>query len=451
MGTGRRRLEIPANARGVAWHVLMRVERDRAFSDLALHTTLAALQLPRRERALATELCYGSLRLRGRLDSALAQVLDRPLEQVDLPVRNLLRLGAYQVLFLERVPPEVAVSESVELAKQIGAGSAAGFVNAVLRQLSRRREGLVFPDRDEDPLGYLVKWGSLPEWLAERWLDQLGSVEAAAMAEASTRPPPRSVRVLASADLDKLARQLKGRACRFAPRGLTRLGVDPVRQGGFRRGEFIVQDEAAQLVPLLLGAMPGDSVVDCCAAPGAKSVQLAEIVGPGGEVIALDSNRSRLRLIHANAERLGVRNLRILARDVTEGFDLSGKQRFPGILVDAPCSGLGVLRRNPDARWRVSRDDIPRSAERQLRILASASRYVGDGGALVYSVCTVTPEETTGVIFRFLAEHKDFRIDDPRPVLPEPAAELIDDSGALVTWPHRHDCDAFWAVRLVRQ
>ncbi len=214
MAAGRRRLEIPANARGVAWHVLMRVERDRAFSDLALHSALSALELPRRERALATELCYGSLRLRGRLDSALAQVLDRPLEQVDLPVRNLLRLGAYQVLFLERVPPEVAVSESVELAKQIGFASAGGFVNAVLRQLSRRREGLVFPDRDEDPLGYLVKWGSLPEWLAERWLDQLGSVEAAAMTEASTRPPPRTVRVSASTPCATEASVAASSSCR---------------------------------------------------------------------------------------------------------------------------------------------------------------------------------------------------------------------------------------------
>lgn len=429
--------------------MLLRVERDRAFADLALHTTLSALRPPRRERALATELTYGTLRLRGRIDAALAQVLDRPIERVELPVRNLLRLGAYQLLYLDRIHAGAAVSETVDLAKTLGLGRGAGFVNAVLRQLARLGE-IQPPDLERDPHAWLVEWGSLPEWLAERWLDELGAQEAAALAEASLRAPPRTIRVSERADPDEVAKRFRARRCRYAPRGVTDLSVDPLRDPGFERGEFTVQDEASQLTPLLIGAKPGATVVDCCAAPGAKAAQLAEAVGPRGEVIALDVNPARLGLVHRTAARLRLGNLRILERDVAKGFDLRGRQRFDGILVDAPCTGLGVLRRNPDARWRIQPGDVAGAAERQLAILGSAARYVGDGGALAYSVCTLTPEETTGVISRFLAQHPDFRIDDPRPWLPAAAAELIDAEGALRTLPHRHGCDAFYGVRLVR-
>lgn len=433
----------------MAWHVLLRVDRDRAYADLALNTTLRALELPRRERALATELCYGTLRLRGRIDAALGQVLERELARVEPAVLNMLRLGAYQLLFLERVHPGIAVSESVDLTRALGFERAAGFVNAVLRQLAQRAQALCFPDLDEDPKGYLVQWGSLPEWLAERWLEELGATRAAALAEASLAPPPRTVRVTERADPDDVAKRLRGRRCRYAPRGVTDLERDPVQDPGFDRGDFIVQDEAAQLPALLLGCRSGETAVDCCAAPGTKAVQLAELVGPSGEVIALDASQARLGLIHRNAARLRLENLRILQRDATRGFDLRGQQRFPRILVDAPCSGLGVLRRNPDARWRLEPDDIPRAAERQVALLRSAARYVGEDGSLVYSVCTQTPEETTGVLSRFLEHEPGFRVDDPRPHLPAAAAALVGVDDALATSPDRHVCDGFWAVRLV--
>jgi 16S rRNA (cytosine967-C5)-methyltransferase len=437
-------------ARSVAWNVLVRAERNRAYADLALHAALRRSDLDRRDRALATELTYGSLRLRGRIDYVLQHVLDRDLEKVDLRVRNLLRLGCYQLLFCTSIRDAAAVSESVELAKGAGLGHAAGFVNAVLRQVAQKARSTRFPDLEEDPVAYLMHWGSLPRWMAERWLETFGAIEAAQLAETSLRPPPRTIRVSEAVDLGKVAKRLRGRPCRFAPRGVTELRSDPVQDPGFGRGEFSVQDEASQLVPLLLGAEPGDRVVDCCAAPGAKALQLAERVGPTGEVIAFDVHANRLSLIRREARRLGLSNLRVLQRDATQNFDLRGAQRFGRMLVDAPCSGVGVLRRNPDARWRLEAEDVRRLAENQVALLRSVARYLDDGGVLVYSVCSLDPEETEGVVKTFLETEPGMRRDDVGPYLPEPAQGLVDAEGALRCLPHRHGCDGFFAVRLVR-
>ena len=289
----------------------------------------------------------------------------------------------------------------------------------------------------------------MPRWLAERWVEELGAEEAAALAMAQLGAPPRTVRVSPGADKDAIAKRLRGRPCTYASDGLTDLQSDPLRDPAFEAGELTVQDEASQLVALLLGAEPGDTVVDCCAAPGTKAVQLAQQVGPHGEVIALELHAGRVPLIGRSAKRLGLRNLRILQRDAAQGFDLKGRLRFNRILVDAPCSGLGVLRRNPDARWRLSPEDVARSAETQLRLLSSAARYLTPGGVMVYSVCTTTTEETTGVLARFLAERPGIRVDDPRPCLPAKAWDLVDDGQALRTWPQRHGCDGFFAVRLL--
>jgi 16S rRNA (cytosine967-C5)-methyltransferase len=404
-------------ARSVAWQVLERVERDRAFADLALHGALRETELLRRDRAFATELTYGTLRLRGRLDAALEQVLDRPLRKLEPKLRQLLRLGAYQILGLRDLRPAAVVDESVKLAKDSDLARAKGLVNAVLRELARRAEqgSLVFPEFEKDPAGYLAQWCSLPAWLAERWIAELGPGQDRALAAVCLLARPRT------------------------------------RDPAFEAGQISVQDEASQLIPLLLGAHEGDTVVDCCAAPGSKTVQLAEIVGERGEVIALELHASRLGLIRRGLARTGFENVRVLERDVRQGFDLQGATRYAHILVDAPCSGLGTLRRNPDARWRMRPEDIERVAETGRAILESASRYVARGGTLVYSVCTFTPEETDRLVARFLERQTGFRIDDARPYLPSAAEKLVDASGALRTLPHRDGCDGFFAVRLVRE
>jgi 16S rRNA (cytosine967-C5)-methyltransferase len=444
---------VVPSARGVAFHVLERVERDRAFADLVLHSALVTARLERRDRGFATELAYGTLRMRGRLDWALAQSLDRPFARVEPALRNLLRLGAYQLLCMQGVPDPAIVDESVTLARKLGLERATGFANAVLRGLAKKRDAgeISYPDFATDPIGHLETYGSLPRWLAERLVDQLGAEQARAFALVCTEAPPRTVRVTARADRGAVAQELGGRPTAFAPSGVTGVALDPVRAAGFDRGEYVIQDEASQLVPLLLGAELSDTVVDCCAAPGTKTVQLAELVGPRGEVIALELHRARIALIHNAMRRLGLANVRPLERDVVQGFDLQGQRYFKRILVDAPCSGLGTLRRNPDARWRARPDDIPRAAASELAILTSAARYVEEGGVLVYSVCTFTPEETTGVVSLFLESHPDFRVDDPRPYLPEAARALVTEQNALATWPQRDGCDAFFAVRLVRK
>jgi 16S rRNA (cytosine967-C5)-methyltransferase len=386
------------------------------------------------------------------MDAALAQSLDRPLGRVEPRLASLLRLGAYQILELQGLRDAAIVDESVKLVQSRGLARAAGFVNAVLRALLRRVESgaLRYPDPAQDPVGYLRDWGSLPEWLADRWLQQFGLEEATSLAEACTRAPPRCVRVSPGVDADDVVRRLGGRRGDYAPDAVTSVTRDPVRDPGFAQGEFTVQDEASQLVPLLLGAEPGDTVVDCCAAPGTKAVQLAQQVGPRGDVVALELHQSRLALIHKAASRLGLSNLRVLQRDAAKGFDLQGRVRFSHILVDAPCTGLGTLRRNPDARWRLRAEEIPRAADRSLALLRSCARYVESGGVLVYSVCTFSPEETSGVVGRFLETHADFKQEDVRAHLPEAAGELVDKTGALATFPHRHGCDGFFAARLVK-
>jgi 16S rRNA (cytosine967-C5)-methyltransferase len=438
-------------ARGVAWHVLERVERDGAWADLVLHAALRDTELERRDRALATELAYGALRLRGRLDAALAQVCDRKLEQLESKLLNLLRVGAYQLMFLDNVPNAVACDETVALARHGGLDRAAGLVNAVLRKLSEQHpKGLRWADLRKDPVRHVADWGSLPVWLAERWVKELGPEQAAELAQVCVRPPPRSVRVSPGQDLDALAERLNGRRGTYAPACLTELRMDPVRDEGFDRGEFTIQDEASQLVCLLVAAQPGDTVVDCCAAPGTKTVQLAQDVGPRGEVIALELHTPRVALIHRSASRLGLHNVRPIQRDASKAFDLQGRAYFKRMLVDAPCSGLGTLRRNPDARWHLQPAEIERCAEKALAILGNVARYVEPGGVLVYSVCTFTPEETRGVLTRFLEQEPDFQVDDPRPWLPEPAHALVDGDGAVRTLPHLHGCDGFYAVRLSR-
>jgi 16S rRNA (cytosine967-C5)-methyltransferase len=447
----------PTATRLLALRVLERVQRSDAYADVLLHAHLGRSCLPAADRAFVTDLVNGTLRWRGRLDFLLAQVVNRDLDKLEPLVANALRLGAYQIAVAENVPDRAAVDQTVRCVRAAGLERATGLVNAVLRRLAVEHAGIALPSLETDPLGHLTFALSLPAWLAARWIESFGVPAAAALARALNQIPPLTVRVNRLADSrDALLAELRERfpdaaPCRFARDGLVlgRRG-NPALEPAFLAGRCTVQDEASQLVVALLDPQPGECVLDACAAPGGKATAIAERVGPAGCVVAVDRHPRRLDLVHRHARRLGLGNLRAVARDAARSVaDLAPAGGFDRILVDAPCSGLGALRRNPDARWRVTPSDIPRLAEAQLALLRSAADALRPGGALVYSTCTLIPEENEGVVAALLERAPGFRLVPPAEC-PAEARGVISADGFLRCLPHVHDTDGFFAARLVR-
>lgn len=446
-----------SDPRQLAFAILCRVE-EGAFADLTLDTALSRdTSMDPRDRSLVTELVYGVLRQRGRLDFALSRFCAKPLSKVETRVLVLLRLGAYQVLLLDRVPDSAAVNETVKLAHREGLARASGFINGILRSLVRGRHEIAWPDRDASLLEYLEHVLSLPKWLARGWFESMGKKPALALAEALCEVPPFTLRVntlkISRKDyLDRLrAAGHQAAPTLYAPEGITLVGRGggPLPGGG--EGWYQVQDEASMLIAHLLAPGKGDKILDACAAPGGKTTHIAALAHGGASVMALDLHPQRVRLVAEGAERLGCGQIETRPWDLTRPPDFLPRDSFDKVLVDAPCSGLGVLRRNPEIRWRRTKDDIRRMAALQKTILGNVAPLVRPGGVLLYSLCTMTPEETTGVVEAFLGEHGDFEAEDLRLLFPD-WKDLFDSRGALRTFPHLHGgMDAFFAVRLRRR
>jgi 16S rRNA (cytosine967-C5)-methyltransferase len=439
----------------VALKALERVERGGAYGDLALHGELARSRLTLRDRALVTDLVQGTLRWRGRLDHLLAHATGRNLASLEPRIVTLLRLGAYQIVFSDRIPARAAVDQSVRCARAVGLRRAAGLVNAALRRLAAEHASVPFPTLDDDPLEHLVKALSVTRWIAERWLALFGAEESAALARASNVVPPLALRVnRLRLSRDELLAMLQTRypeasAGRLAPDAilLGRHGA-PGRDPGFLEGLFTLQDEASQLVVEALAPERGERVLDACAAPGTKATAIAERVGPDGRVLALDRNRQRLGLVARDARRLALPHLAVRCADASRPLPVE-LDHFDRVLVDAPCSGLGTLRRHPDLRWRLRPEDPDRLSAVQLAILERAGSVLRPGGTLVYSTCTVLPEENEEVVEKFLERRPEFRLVPPEE-LPDTVRALSDAGGFVRTLPHRHDADAFFVARLER-
>src|SRR6267154_3741636 len=444
-------------ARRIATEVLMRVAQDGAFANLALDAALRqAGTLEPREVALATELTYGSLRWQLQLDRTLAAHSDRALDDLDDPVRVALRLGAYELIHHHKVPAHAAVNEAVEVAKELRAGRATGFVNAVLRRLSETRAPPPPPSREVDPVGHVAALTAHPRWMIERWSRWLGPVEAEKLAAANQQQAPAAVRVarrkatrelaqeaLAQAEIESHPGKYSPDALILAPGAPPTLDIE-----GHEQGLFQAQDEAAQLVSLYTAPPQGASVLDACAAPGGKACHLAEL--GAASVLAVDLHARKASQVEEAARRLGLDNVRALPADAT--LPLPGDPRFDLVLLDAPCSGLGTLRRHPEAKLRRTPADVDRLAQLQTRLLDAVSRAVKPDGLLVYAICTLTPEESDEQVARFLAGHPEFRPEPPPDgwATPRAAVDCLDAQGRLLTLPHRTGTDGFFAVRLRR-
>jgi 16S rRNA (cytosine967-C5)-methyltransferase len=426
-------------ARGVGVEVLQAVERPGVFADDALERALGRAGLDVRERALTWELVYGVLRRRGTLDWRLDQVGDRPMERLPLAVKTVLRLGAYQLLYLDRIPASAAVNESVALTKQMTSRLGrdwTGFVNAVLRNLIRR-PAPPWPDAKDDPVAALAIRYACPAWLVTRWLDRLGPERAEAQCRATLEIPPLTIRVnrlkttreALAADLTHAGRTVRKTA--FSPVGLViEGGGSPTELPAFHEGHFYIEDEAGQLVPPLLDPQPGERVLDACAAPGGKATHLSALMQDRGLVVAMDRSAARLRRVEENCRRLGVRTVVAVTGDAGQQ---AVDRPFDRILVDAPCSGLGVLRRHPEGKWQKRAERLPEHQSGQLAILERVAPLLRPGGILVYSTCSTEPEENEQVIERFCARRAEFRRETVAPWLPPSARTFLTAQGDFST------------------
>ncbi len=436
-----------SRARYEALRILVRVEQDRAFADIALEHALEEAKLDPRDAGLCTEIVYGTLRWRRTLDWRLGPHLKRPVAKLDPWVRTLLRLTAYQIFFLDRVPRWAAVDEAVSLARLKARNPGpAEFVNAVLRALTRPGEPPPLPAL---PVEALATRLSFPDWIASRWIARYGGAEAEALMAAMNERPPVTIRANAlRAPREVLARRLRDeelaetRPTALAPEGLVVLRGSVAQWAAFSQGWCAIQDEASMLIARLLDPQPDELVADACAAPGTKATHLAELMGNRGKIVAMDPHAGRLKLLAKAAGRLGTTIIEAHAGPVAS-LAPRWKMRCDRVLVDAPCSNLGVLRRNPDVKWRRTEDDLARLPEKQRGILAAAASLVKPGGRLVYATCSLEPEENEGVVGAFLERHADWQVDSPAdfPVAP-------DAGGFIRCLPHVHGTDGFTAIRL---
>ncbi|KAF0121116.1 MAG: 16S rRNA (cytosine967-C5)-methyltransferase [bacterium] len=445
------------SARQIALEILEKVETQGAYADISLNTALRKSDfLTPLDRAFITELVYGSLRWRGRIDWVISRFSKITAKKLDPWILNIMRLGVYQLLFLTKVPPFAAVNESVKLAEIYGGKGKTGFVNANLRAVEREWDKVEYPDIERDPGFHISVVYSHPLWMVKRWLKYYGIEATINFCQSNNETPPVTIRTnTLKVSRQELFNSLKKDVneislTQCSPEGIQIRGASDITAlPPFDRGWFQVQDEASQLMAHIIAPKPGERVLDACSAPGGKTAHIAQLMENGGEIFALDINSSRLTLIEENCKRLGITNVKVFNQDASFPLGFSGK--FNRILVDAPCSGMGVLRRNPDSKWKRSEEGIVPLKRLQLSILNNLADYLKEDGVMVYSTCTVTPEENEEVIDDFLAGNPEFVLDSISDVLPAGCSSLVDNRGFFKSYPHLHNMDGFFAARLIKR
>ena len=442
------RERLYAGPRGTAVKILNRIERSDAYLDRLLDAELRSDEMNELDKGLMNEIATGVVRWQMKLDWVLTGFFHGNFTKAETNIKNALRVALYQILFLDKVPASAAVNEGVEFIKRLRGQKVADLVNAVLRNIIRNLENIRYPDPKEDRIRHLSVVESHPGWLVNKWVSRFGYDEARQLLAANNRRPDLTLRVnRLKIQFDYFLSQLNQYQvqytrsqyldCFVRVQHMTGIGSSDM----FRQGFFSVQDESGGLAVRLLDPRPGERILDLCSAPGGKTTFIGELMKNVGEIVSVDRYETRLNLVKNAAQRLGIANAHFVVADASS-IQLPPAEK---VLVDAPCSGLGVLAKKPDTKWRREPDDIRELVKLQQAILENATTLVKPGGLIVYSTCTTEPEENVDVVRSFLARHQDFSIEPAEGLVPK---EVMSDGGWVETFPHRQGMDGSFAVRL---
>ena len=457
------------NARKVALECLLTLSHSSASIASVVDSAFGRYSIDGRERRLVNGLVYGVIRWQKQLDWVLDQFIN-PTFQLDARHRNILRLGAFQLLHLDGIPEHAAIFETVQLAtphsrKSSGRRKAAGFINAVLRSVQRKGTALTYPLLDENPIEHIAFSLSYPTWLVERWLQTRGVSWTLAFCRASNQIAPLALRVntlltqreevcqsLEGSGIAATTSKIASDGITFESRTITAFDTDGEQtlKDILNRKDIYVQDESAMLIAPLLSPEESELIVDLCAAPGGKTTHLAHLMRNAGKIIAVDVSEKKISLLQKNCRRVGACNVETRMTDAMKD-DLSFIEAADAVLIDAPCSGFGTLRRHPDIRWNKTSKQIQALSETQYSLLKNAAQHIKPGGILVYSTCSTESIENENVIQRFLADFPMFKVENARRFLPDVPPSAITPEGFVQTFPHEHGVDGAFAARLRKE
>lgn len=450
-------MENTVNARETAIIILDKVLRDKAYSNIALKQGLEYSNLSRVDKALVTEIVNGTLKNLIKLDYILGQFIKMNISKLDKNVDNILRTGIYQIMYLDRIPDSAVCNEGSNLARKYANEGAVKFVNGVLRNVSRNKESIQFPDKAKEPMKYLSIVYSHPLWIVEKWLGEFGFEFTEQLLIANNKVPHFTIRInRLKTDKESLMKILEQEGIEYGEglynkEALYIKGTSAIEnKSSFRQGLYQIQDESSILVGHVLDPKPGDLVIDICSAPGGKVTHVAELMDNKGRIIARDIYQHKLDLIQQSCKRLGIS---IIETEIFDAKELDRKLvgKVDKVLLDAPCSGLGALRRKPDMKLKKTSDNFEELTKLQQQILSKAAEYVKPQGVLVYSTCTINKSENLKIVEAFLKSREDFYLDDISKLLPENLASDTKTKGYVEIFPNIHGIDGFFIARLRRK
>lgn len=443
-------LNLYEGVRGLAVKILNRVERTDAYLEKLLDNEMCNTEIDGADKALLYEIVHGVVRWMGRLDWVLNGFYKGQFSKAIPNLKNGLRVALYQILFLDRVPDYAAVNEAVEFVKKLQGQKPADLTNAILRNIIRNKNAIRFPDPEEDLPGFLCAYYSHPSWMVKRYLKRFGKEQTEKLLLANNEKPYLTLKINSlKTNPEEFKKLLESVNLRFTQgkylpeffklQNLTNITAWEY----FRKGYFNIQDESAGLACKLLDVKPDMSVLDLFAAPGGKSAYIAGLINDRAEITAVDKFESRLKLLEKNIERLGIKSIKPVAADAM----LFNGELFDRVLADIPCSGTGTISKKPDIKWKKDLLDIQLLNDVQYKLLNKAASLVKPGGFLVYSTCSIEPEENFEIVKKFLQNNKNFQLKNSSEIFP---AELIDENGCIQTLPHIHHTDGAFAAKLIR-